>query len=66
MLGAFVGGLFVGNTILATISTTGFATGKRAPVIYALLASATALISIYVGTLYILGRHDLLPGFLGT
>lgn len=66
VLGAFVGGLFVGNTILATISTTGFATGKRAPVIYALLASATALISIYVGTLYVLGRHDLLPGFLGT
>lgn len=65
VLGAFVLGLFAGNTILAVLTTMGYSAGKRRPVAYGAMAGATALVSIYVGTLYLLGRGDLLPAILG-
>ncbi|MGI8773869.1 MAG: hypothetical protein ACR2KQ_02460 [Actinomycetota bacterium] len=65
LLGAFVLGLFVGNTILAIVSTMGSITGRRTPIAHAFMAGVTASLSLYVGTLYLLGRDDLLPGPFG-
>lgn len=65
VLVAFVVGLFCGNSLLAGFSSLGFGAGRRAPVVYAVMASTTAVLSIGVGSLYLLGRADLLPGFLG-
>ncbi|MBK5229476.1 MAG: hypothetical protein JJE05_13345, partial [Actinobacteria bacterium] len=65
VFGAFVAGLFLGNSLLATISTLGFGAGKKVPLLYTIMAGTTALVSVGVGILYVLGRGDLLPGFLG-
>ena len=65
VLAAFVIGLFIGNTILAVVSTMGFVGGRRLPRLYMVLAGITALVSMYVGTLYAIDRPDLLVGFLG-
>lgn len=65
VLAAFVAGLFLGNSLLATISTLGFGAGKKVPLLYTIMAGTTALVSVGVGTLYVLGRSDLLPGFMG-
>jgi high-affinity nickel-transport protein len=65
LLASFVGGLFVGNSLLAIAMTMGFTRGKRSPLVYSVLAGLTAALSLYIGTLYALGRVDLLPGFLG-
>jgi high-affinity nickel-transport protein len=65
VLVTFVVGLLLGNTILVVASAKGFSQGKKLPVIYLVLAAATALVSIVVGLLYVVDRADLLPGFLG-
>ena len=65
ILVAFVIGLLLGNTILVVASSAGFSSGQRLPVIYLVLASVTAIVSIAVGLLYVFNRADLLPGFLG-
>lgn len=62
---AFVVGLLIGNTILVAASATGFSSGQRLPSIYMVLALMTALVSLWVGVLYLAGRPDLLPAFLG-
>lgn len=62
---AFVGGLFVGNLLLTALTVRGFAAGRRMPMLYMGLAAATAAISIWVGTAYLLGRGDLLAWLLG-
>lgn len=62
---AFVGGLFIANTIVAVGAAWGFSGGRRFPLIYAGLAGVTAAISIYVGSLYLLDRAYLLPDLLG-
>ena len=64
VLVSFVGGLFIGNSILAVAAAAGFAGGRKAPRLYMVLAGVTALVSIYVGTLYTLGGPDFLLSFL--
>lgn len=59
VLVAFVVGLFLGNSILAVAASAGFSGGRKAPRLYMALAGSTALVSIYVGFLYALGRSDL-------
>lgn len=61
----FVAGLLAGNTVLALATSYGFSRGRRLPVIFTLLAASTAVVSVAVGILYVLGRGDLLPGFAG-
>ncbi|HET7483360.1 MAG TPA: hypothetical protein VFK89_10910, partial [Actinomycetota bacterium] len=46
LLAAFVGGLFLGNTVLAIASTLGFAGGRRVPAAYMTLAGITAGLSM--------------------
>ena len=65
LVGAFVVGLLLGNTILAVGSTFGFVAGKRLPLAHLVLAGATALVSVYVGTAYLLDRPEILPSLLG-
>lgn len=65
LLAAFVLGLLIGNSILAVATAAGFTAGRRVPYLYMGFAALTALVSIYVGTTYVLQRQDLLPAFLG-
>ena len=65
VLAAFVVGLFLGNTILVVASSAGFSQGQRLPAIYLVLAAATAVVSVGVGSLYVINRPDLLPAILG-
>ncbi len=65
LLAVFVTGLFLANTGVALATSLGFGTGKASPVIFMVLAGLTALSSFTVGTLYLLGRGDLLPALFG-
>lgn len=62
---AFAGGLLLGNLVLTGIVIGGTAAGRRMPVIHMALGTATALLSLWVGLAYLLGRPDLLPAVLG-
>lgn len=59
VLVAFVVGLFLSNTLLAIACVAGFRTGRDVPLFYLGLVSATSLLSIVVGSLYLAGRGDL-------
>lgn len=61
----FVLGLLVGNLVLTALVSGGMAAGGRMPFLYMALGTATALISLWVGVAYLLGRPELLPGLLG-
>ena len=65
LLAVFVLGLFLANTAVAVASSLGFNTGKRLPIVFMALAGLTAVSSLTVGLLYLLGRADLLPAVLG-
>ena len=65
VLAAFVAGLFAGNTVLALCATFGLARSPRMSATYLVLALATSVLSIGVGSAYLLGRAELLPVFLG-
>lgn len=52
---AFVGGLFIGNSLLVAVSAAGFATGKRLPRVYMAVAVVSALVSFAVGLKYVVG-----------
>ena len=65
LLSVFVLGLFLANTAVAIATSLGFNTGKRLPVVFMALAGLTAVSSLTVGMLYLLGRGDLLPALLG-
>lgn len=65
LVGAFVIGLLLGNSVLAVATTFGFSAGKKLPVVYMGLAAVTALVSMYVGSAYLFQRAESLPAFLG-
>jgi len=64
LLGAFVVGLFAANTAVAMGAAVGFSEGRRLPVIYLVLAFATALVSVWVGLAYVLDAPQMLPAVL--
>lgn len=61
----FVAGLFVGNLLLTALTISGFAAGRKMPLLYMGLAAATAAISLCVGSVYLLGRADLVASLFG-
>ena len=63
MLGAFVGGLLVSNSLVAVAATFGFTGASRAWPVYVALGSVTAIFSLVVGGLFLAGKGQLLPGF---
>ena len=65
LLSVFVLGLFLANTAVALATSLGYNTGKRLPVVFMGLAALTAVSSLTVGMLYLVGRGDLLPAVLG-
>ena len=65
LLLAFVAGLFIANTCVAVATAIGLSSSRRLPLAYFVLAGVTALVSVYVGAVYLFDRVDLLPGFLG-
>ena len=64
VLVAFLVGLFAANTIVAVAATFGYDRVGRSRLVMGALAAVTALFSIAVGTLSLLGRGDVLPGIL--
>lgn len=64
VLVAFLVGLFAANTVVAVAATFGYDHLGRSRVVMGVLAAVTAVFSIGVGTLSLLGRGDVLPGLL--
>lgn len=65
LVAAFVTALLLGNLMLTAIVTSGMAAGRRMPVVYMGLGAVAAVLSLWVGGAYLLGRPDLLPRLLG-
>jgi high-affinity nickel-transport protein len=65
LLTVFVAGLLLANTVVAIAASRGFSAGQRLPVVFIALAGLTAAASLAIGTLYLLGRGDLIPALLG-
>lgn len=57
---AFVAGLFLANSLVAIGCIAGFTGSKRAPIVYIGLAVVTAILSVIVGSFYVIGRGDFL------
>lgn len=64
VLVAFLVGLFAANTVVAVAATFGYDRLGRNRLVMGALAAVTAVFSIGVGTLSLLGRGDVLPGIL--
>lgn len=62
---AFVVGLVLANTIVAIASVAGLGTRRRFPMVFTAVAALTAVFSLGLGTAYLLGREDLVPGVPG-
>jgi high-affinity nickel-transport protein len=65
LLTVFVVGLLMANTAVAIAASRGFSAGQRLPVVFVALAGLTAVASLTLGTLYVLGRGDLIPALFG-
>lgn len=65
LLVCFVVGLIAANTLVAAASTLGFQGVLRHRLVASVLASATAVFSLVVGSLLLLGRSMTLPTILG-
>jgi high-affinity nickel-transport protein len=64
LLVSFLAGLLTSNTAMALASTYGFAKAERSKKIYVGVALVTASFSLVLGTMYLLGRGELLPHLL--
>ncbi|AIF53322.1 hypothetical protein [Pelosinus sp. UFO1] len=58
---AFIIGLFIAQTVLILLLLNGYAQAAKNPKVYVILASTTALYSIAVGIIFLIGQSDLLP-----
>lgn len=65
LLLCFLVGLLASNTLVAGASTLGFRGVLRHRAVAASLAGVTALFSLIVGTMLLLGRTPAIPGLLG-
>jgi len=65
MLGAFIVGLVISNTAIALAASFGFVGASRSWPVYATIAIVTAVFSLTLGCLYLLGQGGVLPGFFG-
>jgi high-affinity nickel-transport protein len=65
LLTCFLIGLLVSNTAVAITSTAGFLSATRNARIYAAVSLLTAVFSLVIGTLFVLGQAALLPAILG-
>jgi hypothetical protein len=65
VLAAFIVGLLASNTLITTGSAFGFLHAARNFPLYAAVAVITAVFSLAIGILFLLGKETLLPGFFG-
>jgi high-affinity nickel-transport protein len=65
MLVAFVMGVLASNTVIAAVATFGGITSSRRFPIYATISLITALFSLGVGALFLIGRASTLPTIFG-
>lgn len=65
MLGAFIAGMLTTNTAIAVASTFGFLQAGRNWALYVGLGVVIGAVSLVLGTLFLLGREDMLPTFFG-
>jgi cytochrome c biogenesis protein CcdA len=65
LLGAFVAGLLVSNTLVAAASTLGLSRADKSFAVYAAIVVLTGCFSLVVGTLFLLGADEVLPLFAG-
>ena len=65
LLGCFLVGLVLANTVVAAASTFGFGRVLRHPRVLVVLAAVTAAFSLVVGTLLLVGAGAVLPPMLG-
>jgi hypothetical protein len=62
VLACFLVGLLVANTLVAAVTTLGFAGAGARGHIYAVASLLAAVASVVLGLLYVFGNGDLLPG----
>jgi high-affinity nickel-transport protein len=63
VLGSFIVGLVVSNSIITAGSAFGFLEASKNFAIYATVAVLTGVFSLVIGVLFVLGQDSLLPGF---
>ena len=61
VLMAFIVGLLGSNTLITLGSAFGFLRASRNFPVYVTVAVLTAAFSLFIGTVFILGREDILP-----
>jgi hypothetical protein len=65
VLVAFIVGLLGSNSLITAGSALGFLRASRNFPVYATVAVLTAAFSLFIGTVFLLGKTDLLPHLLG-
>lgn len=60
----FLLGLLASNSLITVGSAIGFLRAGRNFPVYAAVALVTAAFSLFIGTVFVLGREDILPGLL--
>jgi high-affinity nickel-transport protein len=61
----FIAGLVTSNSLIALAATLGFSRASRARGLYLGVSAVTASFSLFVGTVFVLGRAAALPAFVG-
>jgi high-affinity nickel-transport protein len=64
-LAVFLVGLFAANSALAVASASGYLAATKNFAVYATVSVVTALASLVLGTMFVLGREAWLPLFFG-
>jgi hypothetical protein len=65
ILGCFLVGLLVSNTVVALAGAFGFLGASRSFGVYAGVSLVTALFSVVVGSIFLLGASRVLPAMFG-
>lgn len=61
----FIVGLIISNSVITVLSTFGFLRARRNAPLLMILGGLTAVFSLIVGTIFLLGQGSMLPALLG-
>jgi hypothetical protein len=65
VLATFIVGLVLSNSVITVGSSLGFLEASRNFALYAAVAVLTAVFSLVIGVLFVLGQEGVLPAFFG-
>lgn len=65
LLIVFVLGLLISNSFIVILSLFGFIKAKKNSVFYLIFGLLTAIVSLFLGTLFLFGKSSILPALLG-